>query len=66
MITLTSDSTTRREIGQFIGQGNHLGQSTACLSWALVVKTKEDIATQLRMEMEILAVGSGESVEEIM
>ena len=63
MITLASDSATRRGIG-----GIHIGQRTAfpLPLLGIIGETKEDIAALLGMGMEILAVVSGVPVEELL
>jgi hypothetical protein len=65
MVTHASDSTTRRGVGQFIGQGwgIHIGKDSAYLLPLLGIcgETKEDIAAQLGMGLEILSAVSGVS-----
>ena len=55
-------------MGQFIGQGIHIDQSTAFPLPLLGIsgETKEDIAAQLGIGMEILVVVSGTPVEELL
>ena len=68
MVTLASDSTTRRQVGQFIGQGIHIGRDSALPIPLLGItgETKEDIASQLGMGMELLSVVSGVDVKDLM
>ena len=56
-ITHTGDSTTKKEAGQFIVQGLSVGQETSFDLPILPVfgETKEDIALQCDMALEILA-----------
>ena len=65
MITFASDSTTRRGVGQFQGQGLHIGTDSAFPLPLLSIhnETREDIADQLGMGLEILSICSGEPVE---
>ena len=67
MITHASDSTTRRGVGQFIGQGIHIGQDSAFPLPLLGIagETREDIGAQLGMGLEILSVVSGKDVKEL-
>ena len=68
MITLASDSTTRRDVGKFIGQGIHIGKESSLPLPLLGIgsETKEDIALQLSMGMEQLSICSGVPVQELM
>ena len=67
MVTHASDSTTRKGVGKFIGQGFHIGQDSAFPLPLLGIsgETKEEIAAQLGMGLEILAVCSGKEVKEL-
>ena len=67
MVTLASDSTTRRGVGQFQGQGIHIGAGQAFSLPLLGIssETREDIAEQLGMGIEILSICSGESAESL-
>ena len=67
MVTLASDSTTRRGVGQFQGQGIHIGAGSAFPLPLLSIQneTREDIAEQLGMGLEILSICSGEPVESL-
>ena len=67
MVTLASDSTTRRGVGQFQGQGLHIGTGSAFPLPLLSInnETREDIAEQLGMGLQILSVCSGEPVESL-
>ena len=67
MLTLASDSTTRREVGKFIGEGIHIGQGSAYPLPLLPVssESREDIALQLGMGLELLAISSSISVEKL-
>ena len=67
MVTHASDSTTRRGVGQFIGQGIHIGKDSAYPLPLLGIcgETKEDIATQLGMGLEILSAVSGVCVNDL-
>ena len=67
MITLASDSTTKARVGQFIGQGIHVGQNDALPLPLLPIhgEKKEDIAAQLGMGLEILSACSGVPAEEL-
>ena len=49
MITLASDSTTRREVGKFMGSGIHIGKDASLPLPLLGIgsETKSDIAEQL-------------------
>lgn len=68
MITHASDSTTRRGVGKFIGQGLHIGQESAFTLPLLGIsgETKEDTAQQMAMGLEILSAVSGVPVKELM
>ena len=68
MITLASDSTTRRDVGKFIGMGLHIGKEGSLPLPLLGIgsETKEDIALQLSMGVELLSICSGRSVKELM
>ena len=67
MVTLASDSTTRRGVGQFQGQGVHIGAGSSIPLPLLSIhnETREDIADQLGMGLEILSICSGEPVESL-
>ena len=67
MVTHVSDSTTRRGVGKFIGQGLHIGQGSTFPLPLLGIseETKEEIAAQLGMGLEILSVCSGREVKEL-
>ena len=67
MITFASDSTTRREVGKFIGEGIHIGQSAALPLPLLPLssETRDDIALQLGMGLELLAISSNTKVEDL-
>ena len=68
MITLASDSTTRRQVGKFMGSGVHIGKEASIPLPLLGIgsETKEDIAQQLSMGVELLSICSGVSVKELM
>ena len=57
----------RRGVGQFIGQGIHIGQESAIPLPLLGIcgETRDDIAAQLGMGLEILAAVSGKEVKEL-
>ena len=67
MLTLASDSTTRREVGKFIGEGIHIGQGSAYPLPLLPIssESREDIALQLGMGLELMAISSNMKVEEL-
>ena len=67
MVTFASDSTTRREVGKFIGEGIHIGQNTALPLPLLPVssESRDDIALQLGMGLELLAICSNTKVEDL-
>ena len=67
MVTMASDSTTRKGVGQFQGQGLHIGTGTDFPLTMLSIssETREDIAQQLGMGLEISAICSGDSVESL-
>ena len=67
MITHASDSTTKPKVGQFIGQGIHIGQNSALPLPLLPIcgEKKEDIAAQLGMGLEILSACSIVPVEQL-
>ena len=65
LITLASDSTTRRDEGKFIGQWIHIGKEAYCLL-GISTDTKEDIALQLSMGIELLSICSGVPVKDMM
>ena len=67
MLTLASDSTTRREVGKFIGMGIHLDQDIAFPLPLLNVssETREDIAQQLGMGLQLLSISSKTPVDEL-
>ena len=67
MITHASDSTTKPKVGQFIGQGIHIGQNAALQLPLLPIcgEKKEDIAVQLGMGLEILSACSNVPVEQL-
>ena len=68
MITLASDSTTRRDVGKFMGQGIHIGRESSLPLplLGIVAESKEDIALQLSMGLELLSICSGVPVKELM
>ena len=67
MVTLASDSTTRKGVGQFQGQGLHIGNGSAFPLPLLSIsnETKEDIAEQLGMGLQVLSICSGEPVDSL-
>ena len=67
MVTLASDSTTRKGVGQFQGQGIHIGNGSAFPLPLLSIssETREDIAEQLGMGLQILSICSGEPVDSL-
>ena len=67
MVTLASDSTTRREVGKFIGMGIHLDQESAFPLPLLSItsETREEVAQQLGMGMQVLSICSRKPVEEL-
>ena len=67
MVTHASDSTTEKEVGQFIVQGLHVGQDCPYPLPILTIhgETTEDIAMQVDMGMEMVAAVRGVKVEEI-
>jgi hypothetical protein len=68
MITLASDSTTRRDVGKFIGMGVHIGREGSLTLPLLGIgaETKKDIALQLSMGLEQLSICSGVPVKELL
>lgn len=67
MITHASDSTTKKVVGQFIVQGLHVGQDNPFPLPILPIQgeTTQDIAMQVDMGFEILALVRGGSVEDV-
>ena len=59
MITDAIDSTTKQRVGQFATQGIHIGQNVP------FPLPTEDIAMQVDLEFEILAVVKKKPVEDI-
>lgn len=68
MITLASDSTTRRDVGKFMGMGVHIGKEGSLTLPLLGIgsETKDDIAQQLSMGLEQLSICSGVPVKELL
>ena len=68
MITLASDSTTRRDVGKFIGMGVHIGKEGSLTLPLLGIgsESREDIALQLSMGLEQLSICSGVAVKELL
>ena len=68
MITLASDSTTRRDVGKFIGMGVHIGREGSLTLPLLGIgsETREDIDLQLSMGLEQLSICSGVPVKELL
>ena len=68
MITLASDSTTRRDVGKFVGMGVHIGKEGSIPLPLLGIgsETREDIALQLGMGLEQLSICSGVPVKELL
>lgn len=68
MVTLASDSTTRKQVGKFIGMGLHFGKQSALPLPLMDIsgETREDIAEQLGMGIEILSGVSGVNVNDLM
>ena len=58
MITLASDSTTRRGVGQFIGQGLHIGAAFPLPLLSINIKLKRTLQNRTKR----LAICSGEPV----
>ena len=67
MVTHASDSTTKKGVGQFIVQGQHVGQDCPYSLPILSIhgEATEDIAIQEDMGMEVVAAVRGVKVEEI-
>ena len=67
MVTHASDSTTKKGVGQFMVQGLHIGQENAFPLPILQIygETTEDIAMQVDMGFEILALVRGVSVKDV-
>ena len=67
MVTHASDSTTKKGVGQFMVQGLHIGQENAFPLPILPIygEKTEDIAMQVDMGFEILALVRGVSVKDV-
>ena len=68
MVTLASDSTTRRHVGKFIGMGIHIGKESAISLPLLGIsgESKDEIAAQLEVGIDILSACSGKETKELM
>ena len=67
MITASIDSTTKKNVGKFTAQGLHIGQNCPLPLPLLGISSEstEEVALQVDMAMELLAICSGVTAKEV-